>query len=162
MADIMSSLRLSDNDQWATPQEVFDALDREFHFTLDVCADAGNHKCERYFTKEVDGLTQDWTGNRAWMNPPYGREIGKWVKKAADSAEEFSTIVVGLLPNRTDTNWWQDVMRATEVRFVKGRLKFGSGEAGAPFGSVIVVWGTPKVPVMSVWRARGERYGIQG
>lgn len=134
-------LQVSDNPEWATPQYVFDQLDREFLFTLDVCADASNHKCERYFTMEDDGLSHDWTGEVCWMNPPYGRAIGAWVKKAADSAEKDGTIVVGLVPCRTDTRWWQEnVMRADEIRFVKGRLKFGKAGMGAPFANAIVVW----------------------
>lgn len=147
-ADILASLRLSDNDLWATPQHVFDALDEEFHFTLDVCADDDNHKCENYYNVNQDGLTREWTGV-CWMNPPYGKTIGKWVRKAAESAEA-GAVVVGLLPNRTDTNWWQDVMRASEIRFVKGRLKFGDADYGAPFGSVIAVWGGDRVPTVSV------------
>lgn len=134
-------LQVSDNPEWATPQYVFDQLDREFHFTLDVCADDSNHKCERYFTKEDDGLSHDWTGERCWMNPPYGKAIGAWAKKAADSAEKEGTIVVGLVPCRTDTRWWQEnVMRADEIRFVKGRLKFGKAGMGAPFANAIIVW----------------------
>ena len=139
MADIMPSLRLSGNDDWSTPQHVFDALDAEFGFTVDVCASESNRKCERYFGREEDGLAQDWAGEVCWMNPPYGREIGKWVRKAADSAERGAT-VVGLLPNRTDTAWWQDVMRASEIRLVRGRLKFGGAGKGAPFGSAVAVW----------------------
>ena len=147
MADVMASLRLSDKDDWATSQYVFDALDREFHFTLDVCANEKNHKCALYFDEEKDGLSQEWTGT-CWMNPPYGKNIGRWVRKAADSADN-GAVVVGLIPNRTDTKWWLDVMRASEVRFVRGRLKFGDAESGAPFGSVIAVWGGARSPVFS-------------
>lgn len=83
---IVDSLQISQNPEWPTPQYVFDTLDREFHFTLDVCANADNHKCDRYFDIEHDGLSQDWHGEVCWMNPPYGRPIPKWVRKAADSA----------------------------------------------------------------------------
>jgi phage N-6-adenine-methyltransferase len=129
----------SKTDLWATPQSLFDTLQAEFGFTLDVCANAENAKCLRYFTEEQDGLAQDWTGV-CWMNPPYGREIGKWVKKAYQSAEQGATIVC-LLPARTDTAWWQTyVSRATEIRLYKGRLKFGSATNSAPFPSALVVF----------------------
>lgn len=159
MANTMASVRLSDNCHWATPQHVFDALDREFGFTLDVCADETNHKCARYFDEAADGLAQEWTGT-VWMNPPYGRTIGKWVRKAADSADA-GAVVVGLLPCRTDTEWWQDVMRASELRFVRGRLKFGDSDCGAPFPSCIAVWGGARKPVISVaeFPRPGNRYG---
>ena len=140
-----TGMRTSLTDLWATPQYVFDVLNEEFKFELDVCANDENHKCEKYFTKEDDGLSQTWDG-RCWMNPPYGREIGKWVKKAYESAKD-GAIVVCLLPARTDTRWWTDyVMRASELRFIAGRLKFGDAEASAPFPSVIAVFGTPTTP----------------
>lgn len=148
MADAMASVRLSGNPEWSTPQYVFDALDREFGFTLDVCATQENAKCRRFFDKKADGLSKDWTGI-CWMNPPYGRSIRRWVRKARESAEA-GAIVVGLVPARTDTAWWQDCMRASEIRFVRGRLRFGDAEAGAPFPSAIVIWGTPRVPVITV------------
>jgi len=152
---IVDSLQISRNPEWSTPQDVFDALDQEFRFTLDVCADETNHKCASYFTKAEDGLSRDWSGEVCWMNPPYGPEIGRWVGKAADSCEDGGTVVVGLLPNRTDTRWWAEhVMRASEIRLVRGRLKFGGSGTGAPFGSVVAVWGGGRVPVMSLWDPR--------
>ena len=154
---IVDSLQISQNPEWETPSHVFRVLDEEFRFTLDVCADGSNHKCERYFTKEDDGLAQDWSGETCWMNPPYGRPIPAWVKKAADSCEDGRTVVVGLLPNRTDTRWWADhVMRASEIRLVKGRIAFGGAGQCAPFGSVVVVWGTPRPPLMSLISFQGE------
>jgi phage N-6-adenine-methyltransferase len=124
---------------WETPQDFFDELDREFGFTLDVCALPENAKCRRYFSPERDGLKQDWTGV-CWMNPPYGREIGEWVAKAFESARNGATVVC-LLPARTDTAWWHTyVMEATEVRFVRGRLRFGGAENSAPFPSAVVVF----------------------
>ena len=138
----------STTDEWPTPARLFAALDAEFRFTLDVCASESNAKCARYFTREVDGLAQDW-GGPAWMNPPYGVEIGKWVAKA--QRESRRSVVVCLLPARTDTGWWHDhVMRADEVRFIRGRLSFGgvrqeerraaSGAHNAPFPSVVAVF----------------------
>lgn len=149
--NIVASLQISQNPEWPTPQYVFDTLDAEFHFTLDVCANADNHKCERYFDIAQDGLKQDWEGEVCWMNPPYGKPISQWVRKAANVAKPGGgTIVVGLLPNRTDTKWFLDVMKASEIRIVHGRLAFGDGSGTAPFGSIIAVWGTPHTPKVSV------------
>lgn len=129
----------SRTDLWPTPQSLFDELHSEFGFTLDVCAMPDNAKCPRYFTPETDGLSQEWTGV-CWMNPPYGRTIGRWVRKAFESAAAGATVVC-LLPARTDTAWWHEfVVKADEVRFVRGRLRFGVAAAGAPFPSAIVVF----------------------
>ena len=142
---IMSSL----SDEWATPQDLFDKLNSEFNFNLDPCADDKNHKCPRYYTIHDDGLTKEWGGDdRVFMNPPYGVNISKWVRKARISSEMNGCLVVGLLPARTDTKWWLDCMRATEIRFITGRVKFGDSKTTAPFPSVIVIWGTPKQPII--------------
>lgn len=130
----------SKTDMWATPQDFFDALDAEFHFTLDACAVKENAKCEAYYTPEQDGLDQPWTG-RVWCNPPYGRNVGQWVKKAHDTASGGGFVVM-LLPARTDTHWFHDyIYGKTEVRFIKGRLKFGSCQNAAPFPSMVVIFG---------------------
>lgn len=130
----------SASDNWETPQDFFDALNAEFHFTLDAAASDENAKCARYFTKEQDGLAQDWMGV-VWCNPPYGREVGRWVAKASVSAEK-GAVVVMLLPARTDTKWFHDYINGrAEVRFVKGRLKFGGAKNSAPFPSMVVVFG---------------------
>lgn len=122
----------SATDQWATPQEFFDELDKEFHFALDVCADATNHKCKAYYDKEADGLSQEWD-RAAWCNPPYGREIGNWVAKAAEESKKHDVTVVMLLPARTDTRWFHDyIYGKAEIRFIKGRLKFGGGQELSP------------------------------
>jgi phage N-6-adenine-methyltransferase len=128
----------SANDEWATPQALFDRLNAVFHFTLDPCASAANAKCKRYFTIADDGLKQDWDGERVFMNPPYGRAIGDWVKKASES----QALVVCLLPARTDTRWWHDyvVGHGASVSFLKGRLRFGDSTASAPFPSAIVIF----------------------
>jgi phage N-6-adenine-methyltransferase len=94
----------SASDEWETPQEFFDAVDAVFHFTLDVCATNVNAKCERYYTKVDDDLSQAWEGV-CWMNPPYGREIALWVQKAYESSLTVGTVVACLLPARTDTGW---------------------------------------------------------
>ena len=125
--------------EWSTPQGVFDELDREFNFTLDVCATAENAKCIIFIGKEGNGLKLSWWGT-CWMNPPYGREIGKWLKKAYETSLEGFTVVC-LIPSRTDTRWWHEyVMKADEIRFIKGRLKFGGHKNSAPFPSAIVVF----------------------
>jgi len=131
----------SNTDLWATPKEFFDKINAEFGFTLDVCALPENAKCAKFFTPEQDGLKQDWGGHICWMNPPYGREIGKWTKKAFQSG----ALVVGLLPARTDTKWFHDhIYGKAEIRFIKGRLKFGEAKDSAPFPSMIVIWSPNK------------------
>jgi len=129
---------------WETPQHVFDELDAEFGpFELDVCATPDNAKCADYFIEEQNGLAQTWAPRRCWMNPPYGREIGAWVRKAALEADRGATIVA-LLPARTDTAWWHDYCIDREVRFIRGRLRFGRQQRNpAPFPSAIVVFANP-------------------
>lgn len=129
----------SKTDLWSTPQDFYSALDKEFGFNLDPCATKENAKCAEFYTLNDDGLAKDWAGI-VFMNPPYGREIGKWVKKAAYEVERgFASIVVCLLPARTDTKWWHDYVIGNEIRFVKGRLKFGNSKNSAPFPSAVVV-----------------------
>ena len=125
-------------DQWATPQAIFDLLDTEFHFELDVCALPNNAKCPRYFTPAEDGLSQEWQGT-CWMNPPYGRDIPMWMQKAYESSQAGATVVC-LVPARTDTAWWHDYATKGEIRFVRGRLRFGSATSAAPFPSAIVIF----------------------
>lgn len=128
----------------STPQDLFDNLNKEFGFTLDVCATNLNAKCLTYFTREDDGLSRGWGVETCWMNPPYGREIGKWVEKAYRASLHGATVVC-LLPARTDTRWWHDFVNDNaEVRFIRGRLRFGNAKNSAPFPSVIAVfraWG---------------------
>lgn len=136
---LTSGLTSSNTDEWATPQDLFDALDATFHFTLDPCATPENAKCAKFYTKEQDGLKQDWGGEVIWCNPPYGREIGKWIQKCA----EHRGVAVMLIPARTDTRWWHsyiDKNPDAHVYFIKGRLKFGDGKNPAPFPSAIVVY----------------------
>lgn len=132
----------SKTDLWATPQEFFDELDREFHFNLDVCALPENAKCERYYTPEQDGLSQTWKGV-IWCNPPYGREIGSWVRRAYLASAVGAATVVMLLPARTDTRWFHEYIYGrsnTEIRFIRGRLHFGGAKNAAPFPSMVVVF----------------------
>lgn len=137
--------------EWETPDWLFERLDGVFHFTLDVCASEENAKCEEFFDVEDDGLAQDWGTNICFCNPPFGRgTLLAWMRKAYESALKGATVVC-LIPSRTDTRWWASyVMKANEILFVKGRIKFmvvGAGEIGesieaapAPFPSVIVIF----------------------
>ena len=135
-ADVMFS---SKTDLWETPKDFFDKLDAEFRFNLDVCALPENAKCAAFYSPDVDGLSQPWYG-RCWCNPPYGRQVGRWVAKAAQSAAEGATVVM-LLPARTDTAWFHDyIYGRAEVRFVRGRLKFGGSANSAPFPSMVVIF----------------------
>lgn len=135
---INEGLFSSNTDLWATPQDFFNKLNEEFHFEIDVCALSENAKCDKYYTPHIDGLKQEWTGI-CWMNPPYGRAIGNWVKKAYESSQNGATVVC-LLPSRTDTKWWHEYCMKGEIRFVKGRLKFGGAKDSAPFPSAVVIF----------------------
>ena len=137
----MDSVHFSSaTDLWETPWSLFTRLDKQFHFDLDVCALPENAKCQKFFTPKENGLAQRWRGN-CWMNPPYGRSIGHWVRKAFESAQSGDATVVSLLPARCDTRWWhQHVMLAAELWLVAGRIRFGTAKAGAPFPSAIVVF----------------------
>ena len=126
--------------EWETPQDLFDKLNQEFKFTLDVCALPENAKCDQFYTPEDDGLLQPWNGV-CWMNPPYGRTIRHWVEKAYTSSLMGATVVC-LLPARTDTRWFHDFCTKGEIRFIKGRLKFGGHKNNAPFPSMIVIFKT--------------------
>jgi len=131
----------SKTDLWSTPQDFFNELDREFHFGIDVCATEENAKCKNFYDKKTDGLKQNWGGyGTIWCNPPYGKEIACWVEKAAQTSQSGETVVM-LLPARTDTKWFHEyIYNKAEIRFVKGRLKFGDAKASAPFPSMIVVF----------------------
>ena len=114
---------------WQTPKEVYERLNDEFKFTCDPCP----------VNPKIDGLTKDW-GERNFVNPPYGREIQKWVKKGYNEAQKGKTVVF-LIPSRTCSRWWHDyIMKADEIRFIKGRLKFKGAKYDAPFPSCIVIF----------------------
>ena len=131
----------SKSNEWATPQNLFGELNEEFNFTLDPCATDENAKCSKYFTIEDDGLSKDWSNDVVFMNPPYGREIKKWIKKAYEESLNGATVVC-LIPARTDTTYWHDFIfgKANDIRFLRGRLKFGNSKNSAPFPSAIVVY----------------------
>lgn len=132
----------SKKQNWETPKNFFNKLNEEFNFTLDPCCEVETAKCEKFYTKEDDGLIQDWGGNNVFMNPPYGREQIKWIEKAYKESLKENTIVICLIPARTDTRVWHDIIFPNaEVRFIKGRLKFGDSKNSAPFPSAIVIFG---------------------
>jgi site-specific DNA-methyltransferase (adenine-specific) len=137
--DVMYS---SKTEEWATPQAFFDTLNAVFHFTLDPCATPDNTKCAKFYTKEQNGLLQDWGGERVFCNPPYGKVIADWVRKCSEEAKKPNTIVVALLPARTDTRYFHEYIyrKAKDDQFVKGRLKFGDCKSAAPFPSMVVIF----------------------
>jgi len=144
----------SNSKEWETPQDFFDILNRVFKFNLDVCATAKNAKCKKYFTEQQDGLAQEWRGN-IWCNPPYGRDIEKWVKKAHEThwkgANGRGAMIVMLLPARTDTIWMQEYVFGTaKLFFVKGRLKFSNCKNTAPFPSMLAFYGAMDKQIMEI------------
>lgn len=131
-------------DEWETPLDTFQDLDREFHFDLDACASHENYKCDMYYTKEDDGLSKDWAGHTVFCNPPYSN-IKPWIRKCYQEGHKPNTIVVALVPSRTDTQWWWNyVQHRAEVRFICGRLYFGGSKINAPFPSAVVIYRGPK------------------
>ena len=128
----------SKTDLWYTPQDFFKKYDDVYKFETDVCATDDNAKCAKYYTEEMDGLSQEWRGV-CWMNPPYGRTISKWMKKAYESSLSGATVVC-LVPARTDTGWWHNYAMKGDIEFIKGRLKFGGSKNSAPFPSAVVVF----------------------
>lgn len=145
---INKGMMSSNTAEWATPQWLFDLLNDEFNFDLDVCSTDENAKCKNHYTEEDDGLSKPWKGN-VWCNPPYGRDIVKWVKKASES--NLSGVTVMLLPARTETRWFIDYVYpfATELRFIYGRLKFNDEAGSAPFPSVVAIYDRRAKP----WKA---------
>lgn len=134
----------SENHAWGTPPDFFASLHAEFDFEIDLAALPENALLPKFYTPADNSLSQNWTtssGKAAWLNPPYGREIGNWVRKAYESSVEHGTTVVVLVPSRTDTRWWQDwAMKADEIRLVSGRLKFVGAPTSAPFPSAVLVF----------------------
>lgn len=139
---INRALFSSNTTEWETPHGIFDALHAEFNFTLDAAASKHNAKLPRYFTAEQNGLIQPWNGERVFCNPPYGRTLAKWVEKMATAEAE---ICVGLIPARTDTRYFHDwIYGHAEIRFLRGRLKFGDAKNSAPFPSMVCIWNANK------------------
>ncbi|WP_088840664.1 DNA N-6-adenine-methyltransferase [Listeria sp. ILCC797] len=135
----------SKNHIWETPKALFDDLNREFQFTLDAAANANNHKCDVWYSEENDALNQKWRGS-VFCNPPYGKQLSKFIEKAyIESKQDYNKQVVLLIPARTDTKAWHEYIFpfAADIRFLKGRVKFElKGEVlnSAPFPSAIVIF----------------------
>ena len=131
----------SKSEEWPTPTSFFDQLNREFGFTLDPCATRQNAKCHRYYTKQENGLDQDWGSHVVFCNPPYGKAMALWAHKCFEASTHGATVVL-LAHARTDTRWFHDWVygKAAEIRFVKGRLKFGAALHSAPFPSLVAIY----------------------
>lgn len=140
MVNIKKALLSTGKNNWETPQDFFDELNKEFHFTLDPCSTHENHKCDCYYTEEENGLLQDWGGHVVFCNPPYSKkQQDKWVKKCFEEGKK--TTVVMLIPARTDTvRFHQYILPYAEIRFLKGRLRFGDSNENAPFPSMLVIF----------------------
>ena len=130
----------STRDDWETPQDLFDKYDSIYHFTLDPASSDQNAKCKNHYTIADDGLHKSWGGQSVWLNPPYGRQIAQWVQKAYEESKKENTVVVCLLPARTDTAWFHDYCTKGDILFIRGRLKFKGSTNNAPFPSMIVVF----------------------
>jgi phage N-6-adenine-methyltransferase len=140
-----SAVFMHGSDEWSTPQDFYDRLNAEFHFTLDPCATKETAKCPKFYTAEQDGLKQDWSGETVFCNPPYSH-IAEWTKKCWQEGTKPDTTVVMLIPSRTDTRYFHTyIYHRAELRFVKGRLRF-SGASSAPFPSMVVVFRGPAGP----------------
>jgi phage N-6-adenine-methyltransferase len=146
MQKVMFSSRRLDH---GTPEDIFDQLDREFHFTVDVCANPSNAMLKNFLTKDDDALRTSWANQICWMNPPYGRELPKWISKAFHEAGKNNATVVCLVPARTDTKWFWDYCIHGEIRLIKGRLRFKGESSSAPFPSMVVVFRPGVTPIMA-------------
>lgn len=131
----------SKSNEWETPQDLYEELNSEFGFTLDPCSTPDNAKCEKFYTLQDNGLEQDWEGETVFCNPPYGRELPKWIRKCFEEAQKPETKVVMLIPARTDTRAFHKyILGKSEIRFIQGRLKFNGYKYSAPFPSMVVVF----------------------
>jgi len=159
---VNKALFSSEKTDWVTPQYLFDALNAEFHFTLDAAASMENRKVDKFFSVHQDSFRLQWKGV-VWLNPPYSREIGRWLEKAKNSAESNMATVVVLCPARCDTNWWFNHVRFGEVRFLKGRLRFEGGETSAPFPSALAIFrpGLPRSTTYWHYRQIEDRPGYE-
>lgn len=170
-APIMKSgiMKSSERHDWETPGRLFDVLNREFGFTVDVAASAGNALCRRYYTIAENGLAQDWAGEVCWMNPPYGPDLPRWMRKAFQSARgegKPGATVVCLVPARTHAKWFHAYCPQAEVRFLRGRLRFDNADHEAPFAQLVIIFrpgpgsgelGRPWVMKPWEWRPRSKQ-----
>lgn len=145
---IPAALKSSNSDEWPTPQGLFELLDLEFGFSLDPCSTDENAKCEQHFTMADNGLNMDWSDHVVFMNPPYST-VSHWMAKAHGAANEGATVVC-LIPSRTDTRWWHKYAMKHEIRFIRGRLRFGDATENAPFPSAVVVMRPQRFALISM------------
>lgn len=134
----------SERQDWATPWDFFKLQESKYGpFDLDVCATLENSKCQKFFTPHDDALSRHWPGH-CWMNPPYGREIARWLQHACRETYDLGNAsqVIALLPARTDTSWWHDFVLqfAAHIDFIRGRIRFEGAINNAPFPSAVVVF----------------------
>ncbi len=139
MPQLNPALFSSATGVWGTPPDLFNRYNDRYRFEVDVCALPSNAKCDRYFTPDDDGLAQDWAPMRCWMNPPYGKGIDAWMRKAFEESQR-GALVVCLVPSRTDTAWWHDWAMQGRIEFLRGRLRFEGGASTAPFPSAVVTY----------------------
>lgn len=146
----------SKSNEWSTPQDFFDELDKEFHFTLDPCSTHENAKCKKHFTLEDDGLNKSWNGETVFVNPPYGGHTADWLRKALAESQVGNTTVVCLIVSSTDRSYWHDIIfpHAYQVRFIRGRLHFGESKTSAPFASALVIFKKGWSSQQFVWYAK--------
>lgn len=145
----------SKSNEWATPQDFFDKLNTEFNFTLDPCSTKENHKVSKFYTLEDDGLSKDWTKDTVFMNPPYGGHTADWLKKALESSRGGATVVC-LIVSSTDRSYWHELIfpYASQIRFIRGRLKFGTSKSSAPFASAVIVFSKEKYDNKIIYEKR--------
>lgn len=131
----------SKNQSWETPKEIFEELNKDFSFTLDPCCTDKTAKCTKYYTEKEDGLKQDWSKDIVFVNPPYGKDISKWILKCYEESLRGATIVL-LIPSRTDTKYQHNIIfeYSKVICFIQGRLKFGNSKNSAPFPSQLVIF----------------------
>ncbi len=131
----------SKSNEWVTPQHLFNELNKEFKFTLDPCSTNENKKCKKYYTLQEDGLSKSWKDETVFMNPPYGGHTRDWIEKAYLESLN-GAVVVCLIVSATDRSYWHDFIfpRASQIRFIRGRLRFSDSKSTAPFASAIVIF----------------------
>jgi len=160
MAQFDNNRFSSAKQEWETPQELFDGLNKRYNFKFDLAADTTNNKCANYFSLcHGDALEFKWKGN-CWLNPPYGgagaNRLANWVEKAYNESKTGDCIVTMLIPARTNTRWWHEYcMKATEVLFINGRPKFGGAAYGLPQPLAVVTFSSAKT------RAKFGTYNIK-
>ena len=154
---LIAAMVSSKTNEWETPQDLFDKLNKEFQFTLDPCATTQNAKCKKYYTLETNGLYQDWSKDIVFMNPPYGGNTGLWIKKAFDESKR-GAVIVCLIVSSTDRSYWHDYIfpYASEIRFLRGRIKFGEAKSTAPFASSVVIFKGSKSKIVYYKKSIGH------